>query len=77
VLKQLGNVTTKRGGPLEARKFDKGNDLTPLTPTEREWVEEAIKAIIHQVAAVEAGAQPEQLTLDKLPWLYNRDSATP
>lgn len=67
VLNTLSRISSTRGGPLEARKFDEQNDLTPLTPAEREWVDKAIRAIILQVAAVEAGAEPELLAMDKLP----------
>jgi hypothetical protein len=51
---KLGDLVSERGGPEEARKFDAGTTRTPLTPNERTWVEEVIKALIQRKAQYDA-----------------------
>lgn len=68
VLRKLGDLSSEgRGGPLEARKFKAGIKSAPLSASERQWLQEAIRAVIRQVAAVEAGTEPNILTMENLP----------
>lgn len=63
VLQTLQKLSSIKGGPHSSRK----PDVQPLSSMEQRWMEAAIVALIKQVAAVEAGAQPEQLTMGHLP----------
>ena len=46
MLDTLGQITSAKGGPDEARKFDAGAMGNPLTDAERCWVRHAVKRII-------------------------------
>jgi hypothetical protein len=48
ILKTLGEVTSTKGGPEEARKLDVGATQTPLTTQEGAWVQAAIKLLIRR-----------------------------
>lgn len=63
VLGKLQTLSSYKGGPHSSRK----PNPQPLSDLERRWMEVAIVAIIKQVAAVEAYAQPKQLTMGDLP----------
>ena len=67
VLEKIGELSTERGGPLEARKYE-GVDQE-LTGEERRFLEEAIKKIVRRVA--EKARAPEtdlmRISLSDLP----------
>jgi len=46
VLKKLGELTSERGAPSEARKLDTTATLVPLTETEQRWLRQAVKRMI-------------------------------
>jgi len=47
VLDRLGELTVK-GDKLEARKASKNGIYDTLKPAEREWIERAVKVLIHR-----------------------------
>ena len=67
VLEKIGELSTERGGPMEARKYE-GVDQE-LTGEERRFLEEAIKKIVRRVA--EKARAPEtdlmRISLSDLP----------
>lgn len=63
VMGTLNTLSSRRGGSMTARK----PDAEPFGAGELAWLERALPAIILQVAAVEAGAEPEVLTKAALP----------
>jgi hypothetical protein len=48
VLSELGRITAKRGDSKEARKYGHEATRTPLTESEKYWVEEVILALIRR-----------------------------
>jgi hypothetical protein len=50
----LGNLVSEKGGPEEARKLGAGATGTPLTPAEKTWIEEIVKALIRRKAEYDA-----------------------
>lgn len=66
VLARLGNlVSNGQGGPLEVRKYNQDGS-PPMPPEDRDWLLKAIRAVIIQVATVEAGDNSERLSYDKV-----------
>ena len=65
VFKKLGEISSNRGNHLTARKF--GKNLIPLSPEEKNWVEEAIPAIIRHLAKPDK--MKEKLRMSDLPQL--------
>jgi hypothetical protein len=51
---KLGDLTSERGGPLEARKMDHNSTGIPLTAREKQWIGEVIKALIRRKAEYDA-----------------------
>jgi hypothetical protein len=51
---KLGDLTSAKGGPDEARKFDFEASGDPLTGPERHWVESVVKALIRRKAEFDA-----------------------
>ncbi len=49
VLDTLGRLSSTKGSPGEVRKFPKNGTFEPLSPKEREWMVQVIKAIIRRV----------------------------
>ena len=70
VLKTLGEITSAKGGPEEARKFDASATRIPLTDAERRWVRQAVKRIILRKAQYDcdpaSGASLPQITMADL-----------
>jgi hypothetical protein len=50
----LGNLVSEKGGPEEARKLGAGATGTPLTPGEKTWIGEVVKALIRRKAEYDA-----------------------
>ncbi len=44
----LGELVSVKGSPLEARKLDIKATQTPLTDTERRWIEQVVQALIRR-----------------------------
>lgn len=65
VLNKLGDLSSDRGTPQEARKITP--NLQQATPDEIAWLEAVVLALIRQVGEVEGGAYPAQLTMSALP----------
>lgn len=68
VLDKLGELSSTRGGPTDARKMTFAA-LTPATASEQEWVKSAVRAIILQVGMVDGGGAGggARLTMATLP----------
>jgi hypothetical protein len=69
VLERLGELTSKRGDPRTARKFERYITPSPLTHAEIVWVEAAIKAIIRRVGEREAIDTLPKINIGDLPEL--------
>jgi hypothetical protein len=68
VLSKLSElVSGKYGTPETVRKFDKQDPPTPMSQAQAAWLKAVIPAIVRQVAAVEAGATPDILSMASLP----------
>lgn len=63
VLKKIGEISSDRGDPLTARKFNK--KIIPLASEEETWIREAIPAIIRHIASDDPGKS--QLLMSDLP----------
>ncbi|MCI0531824.1 MAG: hypothetical protein L0Y74_07755 [candidate division Zixibacteria bacterium] len=64
ILNKLGELTSQRGDALTARKIDQ--NIKPLKPEEKTWVEETLKAIIRHIATP---SKSTNLTMKDLPTL--------
>jgi hypothetical protein len=71
VLKKLGELCSEKGNKKEARKASRGKNYVPLTPLERRWIEEVIKALIQRVGewAYDSQAKFKQITMHDFPSL--------
>jgi hypothetical protein len=65
VLNKLGDLSSDRGTPQEARKITP--NLQRATSDEIAWLEAVVPALIRQVGIVEGGGSPAQLTMSDLP----------
>ncbi len=54
ILKQIGDWTSTKGDAKEARKLGASATFTPLTPSEREWLDAAIRILIRRKAELDA-----------------------
>jgi len=48
VLDKLGELSSERGDMTEARKVDRRATFTPLSNSEKNWIQEAVKALIRR-----------------------------
>jgi CRISPR/Cas system endoribonuclease Cas6 (RAMP superfamily) len=71
VLKMLGELSSERGSPLEARKAGR----QPPTGSERQWLESALRRVIRQVASVEGGDTLSRLSMSDLPTISSHPPA--
>lgn len=67
VLRKLGELTSERGDRSTARKAPRNQVFVQLTDQERRWIDAAIRALIHRVAEVDAGAAINRLRMADLP----------
>jgi len=71
VLKMIGETTSKKGAPYEARKLDAEATRSPLTDSERRWLRHAIKRLIQRKAEYDSdptrGSSLSQITMADLP----------
>lgn len=69
VRKMLGDLTSQKGSPTEARKLDHEATRVPLTDAERRWVEDVIVALIRRKAEYDAApsAPHALLTMNDFP----------
>lgn len=65
VLDKIGELSTIRGDGNSARKYNEA--LKVLAPKERTWLDFAVRRMILQVAAVDAGERPDKLMMADLP----------
>ena len=68
VLEKLGELTTERGDPMTARKYEAGAPSRPLTAQEAAWIQAALRAIMRQVGR-KPGATVSPLSMADLPSL--------
>ncbi len=66
VLDTLGTLSSIKGSPEEVRKFPKNGMFEPLSPAEREWIIQVIKAIIRRVGeyAYDRKMKLKQIVMD-------------
>jgi len=69
VLDKLGELTSERGDGDTARKMPKKGGLTPLTASERQWIEAVIPKVTRQVGEASGGGPNRQLRMQDLPVL--------
>jgi hypothetical protein len=67
VLNEIGRLTSTVGDAATARKWDNLQDRRPHTPNEEQWIDAAIRALIHRVGEHAAGATLQQITMADLP----------
>lgn len=67
VLSKIGELTSTRGDNRTARKHARSQQ--PLSQTESRWLDTAIRKLIGQIAQVDAGGKPPQLSMESLPKL--------
>ena len=67
VLNKVGKLSTKKGGPLEARKREGVDE--DLTEQERSFLQEAVKKMIYRMAEKinDPAKSLSQITLNDLP----------
>lgn len=69
VLDRLGCWTSIKGDMETARKLESHSTLTPLSPTEVDWVRAAVKAIIHRAGELGSAGSLPQIRMSDLPQL--------
>lgn len=71
VLRKLGELSSTRGSPLDVRKAPKRGNYLPLTPKARQWILEAVKALIRRLGewAYDPEGTLDRLTMDDFPEL--------
>jgi hypothetical protein len=67
VLDRIGELTTKRGDPLSARKYGAIATGRPLAANEVTWLEEAVKALIRRAGELHALDVLPQIDMLSLP----------
>ncbi|MGE5444246.1 MAG: hypothetical protein ACM3SR_06520 [Ignavibacteriales bacterium] len=69
VLSKLGELSSKKGDRMEARKPPKNGVYIPLSSNERSWLEEAVKAMIRRVGERDyyPSAPLKRITMADLP----------
>jgi len=67
VLRKMGQLTSERGGPFSARKYGAIKSGSPLSASEVQWLEEAVKVIIRRVGEAHAIDALPTITLNDLP----------
>ena len=73
VLDTLGELTSERGTPMNARKLDSSSVLVPLTDHEKQWIRETVKALIRRKGEYDfdplTASSLKQITMTDLPKL--------
>ena len=71
VLDTLGRLSSTKGSPREVRKFPKAGAFEPLSPKEREWIVQVVKAIIRREGEYAYGHKMKlnQITMNDFPEL--------
>lgn len=69
VLDKLGELTSRRGDARIARKFQQGGGLTPLTASEKGWIEAAVRVVIRRVGEIDSDPTLREITMEDLPRL--------
>lgn len=67
ILRKMGELTSTRGDPSTARKMRPQSTKQPLSGAENTWLEEALKALIRQLAEVHSSTSPRNLNMKDLP----------
>ena len=69
VLNTLGELTSTKGNPEEARKFPTDGKFEPLRPKEKEWIVTVIKALIRRAGeyAYDPNAKLKQVSMKDFP----------
>jgi hypothetical protein len=73
VLDTLGELTSEKGTPRDARKLESGATLIPLTDAEQRWIRAAVKMLIRRKGEYDydpsTAASLKQITMADLPKL--------
>jgi hypothetical protein len=69
VLDRIGKLSSTKGDARTARKFRRGTVLQELSSPEKQWLEQAIRRVIHRLGEHASGAPLPQITLTDLPKL--------
>ncbi|MGB8657132.1 MAG: hypothetical protein WCE90_05040 [Candidatus Zixiibacteriota bacterium] len=69
VLSKLGELTSQLGDGTTARKVNQGRALTPLTPSEKGWIEATVKLVIRRVGEIDSDSTLPLITMGDLPTL--------
>lgn len=63
-LKEFGRLSSTKGTPANARKFQFGGNMVQLTDQEQHWLDAATRLIIRRLGEHASGADLDQITLD-------------
>ena len=69
ILDKIGELSSTKGGEMDARKVKTVSQFQELKPAEQTWLETAIRRIIHRFGERAAGTQLEQMVMSDLPEL--------
>jgi hypothetical protein len=73
VLDKLGELTSERGTPLDARKLESRSTLVPLSDSEKQWIRATVKVLIRRKGEYDfepsSASALEEVTMDDLPSL--------
>lgn len=69
VLGTLGRLSSTKGNESTARKASAGNQFQELTGSEKQWLEEATRRVIHRLGEHASGAPLTPISLRGLPTL--------
>jgi hypothetical protein len=63
MLNRLGELTSTRGDARTARKFGRQSTGTPLSASEAQWIEQAVRSLIRHIGTIDGGGDPAILTM--------------
>lgn len=69
VLRTIGRLSSTKGDESTARKASSGNQFQELSGSEKQWLEEAIRRVIHRLGEHASGAPLAPISLRDLPSL--------
>lgn len=69
VLDTIGRLSSTRGDASTARKIKPGRSLKELSGSEKQWLEQAVRRVIHRLGEHASGADLPLITLADLPKL--------
>lgn len=69
VLNTIGKLSSTKGDSSTARKVEAGNALQELSGSEKQWLEQAIRRVIHRLGEHASGAPLTRIRMSDLPKL--------